>query len=99
MSPTYEAQRRFERDLRRLTRTERAQFDAARERLVAGLEERPPRFDPALRIKRVQGHPSIWELSWAPDGRATFGYGAEVRPGMPHVIWRRIGDHSILNDP
>jgi hypothetical protein len=26
-------------------------------------------------------------------------YGDEVRPGDAHVIWRRIGDHSIFADP
>jgi len=99
VSPTYEAQRRFERDLRRLTRAERDRFGTARRRLVAGLDQQPPRFDPALRVKRVQGHEGIWELTWAPDGRATFAYGPEVRAGEPHVIWRRIGDHSILTQP
>jgi hypothetical protein len=99
VSPTYEAQPRFARDLRRLTRAERLAFDAARRRLVAGLRERPPRFEPALRVKRVQGSPGIWEMTWAPDGRATFAYGPEVVAGEAHVIWRRIGDHSILADP
>jgi hypothetical protein len=47
----------------------------------------------------VQGHEGVWELTWAPDGRATFSYGPEVHAGEPHVIWRRIGDHSILSDP
>jgi len=41
----------------------------------------------------------VWELTFAPDGRATFEYGDEVRPGDAHVIWRRIGDHSIFADP
>jgi hypothetical protein len=99
VSPTYEAQRRFLRDLRRLTRAERAEFARARRRLVAALREDPPHFDPALRVKRVQGHPGVWEMTWAADGRATFAYGREVRDGEPHVVWRRIGDHSILLDP
>jgi hypothetical protein len=99
VSPTFEALGRFERDLRRLTRAERTQFDGARNRFVAGLRESPPRFDPALRVKRVQGQTGVWELTWAPDGRATFSYGAEVLPGEPHVIWRRIGDHAILSNP
>jgi hypothetical protein len=38
-------------------------------------------------------------MTWAPDGRAIFGYGDSVRPGEPHVIWPRSGDHSIFNDP
>jgi hypothetical protein len=28
----------------------------------------------------MQGHPSIWGMTWAPDGRATFEYGDEVHP-------------------
>jgi hypothetical protein len=47
----------------------------------------------------VQGSPGIWEMTWAPDGRATFAYGPEVIADEAHVIWRRIGDHSILADP
>jgi hypothetical protein len=35
----------------------------------------------------------------APDGRATFSYGEEMRPGEPHVIWRRVGTHDVLRDP
>jgi len=38
-------------------------------------------------------------MSFAADGRATFEYGAEREPGVPHVIWRRVGDHSILERP
>jgi hypothetical protein len=30
---------------------------------------------------------------------ATFAYGEERQPGEPHVIWRRIGDDSILEHP
>ncbi len=67
--------------------------------LVAALGQRPPTFPPRLRVKRVQGHPGIWELTFAPDGRATFQYGDEVTPGETHVIWRRVGDHSILRSP
>ncbi len=25
--------------------------------------------------------------------------GIEQRPGEPHIIWRRIGGHDILNNP
>jgi hypothetical protein len=56
-------------------------------------------FDPRLRVKRVQGHPSVWEMTWAPDGRATFQYGDEVIAGEPHVVWRRIGSHDIFRVP
>jgi hypothetical protein len=99
VSPPYEARPRAQREYLRLAVEHRGAFRAARGRLVAGLRESPPRFDPAPRVKRVQGHERVWELTWAPDGRATFAHGAEVRPGEAHIIWRRIGDHSILADP
>jgi hypothetical protein len=38
-------------------------------------------------------------MSWAPDGRATFEYGDEVHPGQPHIVWRRVGTHSIFRRP
>jgi hypothetical protein len=56
-------------------------------------------FRPSLRVKVAQGHPAIFELTWAPNGRATFHYGAEVQPGEAHIIWRRIGGHEILRNP
>jgi hypothetical protein len=41
----------------------------------------------------------IWEMTWAYDGRATFQYGEEVQQGQPHIVWRRIGTHSIFRRP
>jgi hypothetical protein len=38
-------------------------------------------------------------MTWAADGRATFEYGQEVRPGEAHIIWRRIGTHDIFRRP
>jgi hypothetical protein len=99
VSPTYALRPRALREYLRLTPEERRAVGRARDRLVAGLRARPPQLDPALRVKRVRGHPGVWELTWAPDGRATFEYGPEQRHREAHVIWRRIGDHSILTDP
>jgi hypothetical protein len=95
--PTFESVARFRHDYGRLTRAQQAAWQRAVRRLVAGL--RAGRLDPALRVKRVQGHPGVWEITWAPDGRATFHYGDEVRSGDPHVVWRRIGTHEILKRP
>ncbi|MGH3777069.1 MAG: hypothetical protein ACRDRR_15295 [Pseudonocardiaceae bacterium] len=50
-------------------------------------------------MKSVQGWPGVWEMTWAPDGRATFQYGPARRPGEPHVIWRRVGAHDIFRQP
>lgn len=56
-------------------------------------------FRPGLRIKGVQGYPGIFEMTWAPNGRATFHYGAPIQSGETHIVWRRIGGHDILNNP
>jgi len=47
----------------------------------------------------MQGRDDVWELTWAPDSRATFHFGNQVREGEPHIIWRRIGTHKIFTRP
>ena len=96
---TYELAAAFYRDLARLSRADRARFRRAVAQLVAALRSSPPEFPPGLRVKRVQGHREVWELTFAPDGRATFAYGEEVVAGEAHVVWRRVGDHSVLARP
>ena len=95
--PTYEPLPHFLRDFRRLTDEEEAAWERALALFVQGLRTR--RFAPILRIKRVQGYQGVWEMTWAPDGRATFHYGTEVRLGTPHIVWRRIGTHEIFREP
>lgn len=97
--PTFERDPRFDREFRRLPRPQQRAFKEAVRQFVAGLTITPPEFAPGLRVKRVQRTADVWELTFAPDGRATFAYGSEVRRGEPHIIWRRIGDHSILKNP
>jgi hypothetical protein len=50
-------------------------------------------------VKGVTAHPGVFEMTWAPDSRATFSYGNERIPGKAHVIWRRIGTHAIFTPP
>lgn len=95
--PTHRELPRFLRDWRRLRADQRDAFLATLELFVAGLEA--GRFDPRLRVKRVQGGAGVWEMTWAPDGRATFHSGDEIRPGDPHVVWRRIGTHEVFRAP
>ena len=38
-------------------------------------------------------------MTWGADGRATFEYGDPLTEGEPHVVWRRVGTHSIFNQP
>lgn len=72
-------------------------FQPAAERAAAG-EANP--WPNSLRVKRVQGHSGVWEMTWSmddPDGRATWEW-TEI-DGEPAVLWRRIGTHRIFADP
>jgi hypothetical protein len=96
--PTREALPRFFRDYALLTAQQRALFVVALGHFITDLKAGQG-FRPGLRVKRVRGKADIWEMTWAPDGRATWQYGAEVKPGEPHIIWRRIGTHDIFDSP
>ena len=96
--PTYEALPQFWRDWERLTPEQRRAFLVAVERFVADLRgTRGVR--PGLRAKGVRGARGVYELTWAPDGRATFSHGRAPAGEEPHVIWRRIGTHGVLRTP
>ena len=94
--PTYERTSRFERDLSALDVAERARFREAVRRFVRDLADGT--FRPGLRVRGVEGAPGIFEMTWAPNGRATFQYGRSHGSG-PHVIWRRVGTHDIFGEP
>lgn len=96
--PTFAKLQRFIRDYESLTGEQQDRFRAAVEAFVDDLRNRK-RSRPGLRVKRVQGTDGIWELTWAPDGRATFEYGEEIVAGEPHVVWRRVGTHGVLRQP
>jgi hypothetical protein len=95
--PTYEWQARFMRDFERLIPSQRAAFLTAVAKLVEDLRQGTPRR--GLRVKAVRNSERIFEMTWAPDGRATFEYGEEKRRGHPHIVWRRIGTHDIFDAP
>ncbi|MGW3521790.1 hypothetical protein [Streptomyces hydrogenans] len=73
--PTYEALPRFTTDLDRLTLAQRRRFRQAVNAFVDDLRTSRGRFRAGLRIKGVRSAPSVFELTWAPDGRATWSYG------------------------
>jgi hypothetical protein len=95
--PTFETETPFDQGFQRLTSDQQAAFKRAVQKFVADL--RRGSFRKGLRIKRVQANPGVWEMTWGPDGRATFHYGASVIPGEPHIVWRRIGGHEIFDNP
>lgn len=79
-----------------LTDAQRRRFRSAVRRFVADLGA--GRFRPGLRVRGIGGATGLFEMTWAPDGRATFEYGAEQGHGA-HVVWRRIGTHAIFDRP
>lgn len=95
--PTHEELPGFLRDWARLGHQQRQAFLSALSLFIVASASQS--FPPQLRVKRVQGEPGVWEMTWAADGRATFSYGAEVVAGQSHVIWRRIGTHDIFRRP
>jgi hypothetical protein len=96
--PTYDQTDQFKRDLATLSADERKAFKRAVEKFIEDL--RSGKFRRGLRVKGVQGADGVFEMTWAGnDGRATFQYGPELRPGEPHVIWRRCGGHEIFSRP
>ena len=94
--PTYEWQRGFRNEFRRLSAAQQAAFLLAVSQFVADLA-RDGTFRKGLRVKAVRGATGVFEMTWADDGRATFHYGEERRPGEPHIVWRRVGTHAIFD--
>jgi hypothetical protein len=98
VSPTYDRADRFKADYSKLSPDEQARFrETVTEKFVPAL--RSGQFPPGLRVKGVQGADGVYEMTWAPDGRATFEYGPEQIPGERHVVWRRVGGHAIFGTP
>jgi mRNA-degrading endonuclease RelE of RelBE toxin-antitoxin system len=48
---------------------------------------------PSLRVKKIKGHPNIWEGRVTKSYRFTFQISGEI------YIMRRIGTHDILKTP
>lgn len=95
--PTYGRTDTFISDFNKLTREQRDAFLRVLPDFIDDVNERS--FRHSLRIRGVQGAPGVFEMTWAQDGRATFQYGQEIIAGEPHVIWRRVGTHSVFNRP
>ena len=88
---------RFRADFGGLSSAQQVAFLLAVEQSVADVEVGS--FRKGLRVKGVKGAPGIFEMTWAPNGRATIEYGAEIHADSPHVVWRRVGTHDIFKQP
>jgi hypothetical protein len=100
--PTFETAAHFKRDFKRLSPEDKKRFeDVVQNKFVPDVSR--GQFRPGLRVKPVQGvgvpegQSPVMEMTWAPDGRATWQFGASVREGLAHIIWRRVGGHEILD--
>lgn len=96
--PTYEWLEPFSHDWDRLTAIQQRQFLRAVANFVEDLRAKRG-FRAGLRVNGVQGAEGLFEITWAPDGRATFNYGEPVHEGEAHIVWRRIGTHNIFGRP
>ena len=98
--PTYEWTLAFDRGLRRLTSDQTERLLNALYAFIADViameDGEIDRFRGGLRVKGVRGSPGLFEMTWAPAGRATFMCGEPIQKGRRHVIWVRCGDHGIL---
>ena len=95
--PTYARTDQLRHDYEALSADEKRAFKRA---IAKFIEDLPSgRFRKGLRVKGVKGAGGIYEMTWAPNGWATFEYGAHVMRGEPHVIWRRCGTHDIFARP
>ena len=96
--PTYFSLPRFIRDFEKLSAKEKIRFLKAVGAFVDDLAAGNG-FRAGLRVKKMHGHEDIWEMSWAPDGRATFSYGDPVKEGHLHIVWHRVGTDEIFTQP
>lgn len=95
--PTWESTGRFSKDWALLDPSDQARFLRAVRDFAEDLQSGQPR--PGLRVKGVQSARGVFEMTWGPDGRATFEFGDELRENEPHIIWRRIRTHDIFGRP
>jgi hypothetical protein len=97
--PTYDQTDRFRRDYKALSPERKQSFKRAVAVFAEDLDRAEGRFRPGLRVKGVRGARGVFELTFEEDGRAIFEFGEPIIAGKPHIIWRRVGTHAILDDP
>jgi hypothetical protein len=86
----------FWREWNKLAPSQRRLFEAAWRAINASLDAGRGLPAPPL-VQKITDY-DIFEVRWAADGRATFHLEYDDQ-GMPIIVWRRIGNHSILKQP
>jgi hypothetical protein len=69
--PTHDELQQFLREYAALPRGRKVLFLAAIGKMVEDLKAGRA-FRSGLRVKGVQGHPGVFEMTWSPGGRAMF---------------------------
>jgi len=96
--PTYDKDAAFLRDWDKLTSERRRLFMDSVAKMLHDMGAGQG-FRPGLRVKGVQGHVGVFEMTWEPESRATFSYGMSPHPGDVRSVWRRVGGHEIFQNP
>jgi hypothetical protein len=94
MAPTHERTGRFDRDWDALSPSDRGRFREMVTKFVADLEA--GRFRPGIGVRPIEGPSNVYEVAFAPEGRATWEYGEPLLGDETHVIWRRVGTQSVI---
>ena len=94
--PKYEKETGFVAEYEKLTPQQKKQFRTAVKKIIAALDA--GNFPGPPLVIKMSGF-SLYEVRWAADGRATFEYRYDTKLNEQIVVWRRIGDHSVLNHP
>lgn len=95
---TYECTPRFQREFARLSLADMKAFREAARTMAAALNAGEP-FPARLRVKKVnKSDRDLWEVTFAPNGRAFFSRDAASPRGAnePHVRWERVGGHDLF---
>jgi hypothetical protein len=94
--PTYERSPEFDKMLASLSPEDRKRFRATiLEKFLPDLKKGA--FRRGLGVRKYQaGGPGVFEMRWAPNGRALFRFGPELKPGEPHIQWIAVGSHTIF---
>lgn len=93
--PKYTFREGFMREWRKLKPSEQRLFETAWRAIVTNLKA--GKGLPAPPLVEKMSSLDIYEVRWAPNGRATFHI--DRQDGEDVIIWRRIGDHEIYKRP